>query len=499
MAKLGTSTGWKIAAGFVVGAIFGAFTVAQIAPNLTQSTAIVDQPGAGDPNALPTGIGSLPPGAVPTGGVTGPGGSVVVPAGLQCSRGRNGGATDVGVTATQIQMATTVVRSGIGEAFLGDVQFAMEAVRNRVNREGGICGRLLQIKYVDDGWRADLGQQYIRNFIKEGVFAIPVGPSSEGLRLATESGDIRRAGIPVVGTDGLLISQYQDPWVWPVAVATTSSARILAREACGRYAKTHNGSCKAMKFAIVFDRNYRFGREAALAFNAEIRRLTGSNIEGYDPQLESCQKAFCGVLAGQSGYGTEVEQLRSAEFQFLAMYLEPQTALTWMASPNVPTIESQGLAPGMIGLGQPLFTREFAEGCQEECHEMWVWTGYKPPIEDYATEPAVRRFADDLRKTKPDADRSNAFAEGGYVGMQLLVEGLRQVGPYVTRAGLKQVLDNMRFTSGLTLDGTLSWPAAPRRFAATTMQAFEIQYKGNFGGWRAQVKYKDPTPNLGIG
>jgi ABC-type branched-subunit amino acid transport system substrate-binding protein len=499
VAKLGSSNGWKIIAGFVAGAIFGAFTVAQVAPNATKQTAILEQPGGVDPTAEATATGPALPGANPTATGAATGGPAAAPPGVQCSPGRNGGATDVGVTATHIQMATTVVRSGIGAAFLGDVQFAMEAVRNRVNREGGICGRQLAVKYIDDGWRADLGQQYIRNFIKEGVFAIPVGPSSEGLRLATESGDIRRAGIPVVGTDGLLISQYQDPWVWPVAVATTSSARILAREACGRYGKSHGGSCKSMKFAIVFDRNYRFGREAALAFNAEVRRLTGSNIEGYDPQLESCQKSFCGVLAGQSGYGTEVQQLRSAPFNFLAMYLEPQTALTWMATPNVPTIENEGLGAGMIGLGQPLFTRGFAEGCQEECHGMWVWTGYKPPIEDYATQPAVRAFVAELRKTKPDADVNNAFAEGGYVGMQLLVEGLRQVGPFLTRARLKQVLDSMRFTSGLALDGTLSWPASPRRFAATTMQAFEIQYKGSFGGWRAEVLYKDPTPNLGIG
>ena len=499
MSGIRATSGLKVAIGFVAGAIFGAITVAQIAPNAFRSAAVAEQPTPSGPAVGPTGIGPASPGITPTGNGTAAGGPVAAPPGVQCAPGRNGGATDKGVTGTQIQMATTVVRSGIGAAFLGDVQFAMEAVRNRVNREGGICGRLLTVKYIDDGWRADLGQQYIRNFIKEGVFAIPVGPSSEGLRLAIESGDIRRAGIPVVGTDGLLISQYQDPWVWPVAVATTSSARILARDACGRYGKTHGGSCKAMKFAIVFDRNYRFGREAALAFNSEVRRLTGSNIEGYDASLESCRKAFCGVLAGQSGYGTDVQQLNSAEFDYLAMYLEPQTALTWMATPNVPTIATRSLGAGMIGLGQPLFTRAFGEGCHEECHGMWVWTGYKPPIEDYATEAAVRAFSSELRKTKPDADVNNAFAEGGYVGMQFLVEALRQTGPYLTRARLRQTLDSMKFNSGLALDGTLSWPAAPKRFAATTMQAFEIQYKGNFGGWRAQVIFKDPTPELGVG
>ncbi|MGH2728184.1 MAG: ABC transporter substrate-binding protein, partial [Actinomycetota bacterium] len=130
---------------------------------------------------------------------------------------------------------------------------------------------------------------------------------------------------------------------------------------------------------------------------------------------------------------------------------------------------------------------------------MWVWTGYKPPIEGYANDPAVRTFVDDLEKTKPDADNSNAFAEGGYVGMQLLVEALRTVGPGLTRARLKAVLDAMQFRSGLTLQPTLSWPAAPRRYAASTMQAFEIQYVGGFNGWRTQDSVVDPRPTAGIG
>jgi ABC-type branched-subunit amino acid transport system substrate-binding protein len=494
MARANSSLAWKIAAAFVFGAIFGAFTVAQIAPNATTTTAAGgpapgQTTGAANPTVGPTG-GPSSPGALPTGG------GVLPPtqAGLQCAVGRNGGATDKGVTANSIKMATTVVRSGIGAAFLGDVQFAMEAVRNRVNRGGGICGRQLEIKYVDDGWSANTGAQFLRNFINEGVFAIPVGPSSEGLRVVIENGDVKRAGIPVVGTDGLLISQYQDPWVWPVAVATASSARIMARNAYAQGAR---------RFAIVFDKNYRFGREGALAFNAEVRRLTkGQNVDGYNSDL-NCVRAFCGVLAGQGSYGTEVNQINNAYsseggLDFLAMFLEPQTALTWMGTPGAPYMNPNTPIKG-IGLAQPLFTRDFAQSCKSKCHGMWVWTGYKPPIENYASDPHVRTFVADLHKTKPDADEFNAFAEGGYVGMELLVQALQRVGPQVTRARLRVVLDSLKFTSGLTMQSTLAWPAAPRRFAAWTMQAFEIQYRGTFGGWRAQAIVQDPSPGIGIG
>jgi ABC-type branched-subunit amino acid transport system substrate-binding protein len=496
MASPSSGVGWKIGIGFVAGAIFGAITVAQVAPNLTTSVAQTG-PGTGPTTAsssgpLPTSSGGpLIPGTTPTSG------SVLPPAppGVTCAAGRNGGATDTGVTATQIKLATTVVRSGIGAAFLGDVQFAMEAVKNKVNRGGGICGRQLDIRYVDDGWDPNRGAGYIQNFIKAGVFAIPVGPSSEGLNVVVKNGDIKRAGIPVIGTDGMIISQYQDPWVWPVAVATAASARIMARNAYDRGARN---------FAIVFDKNYKFGVEAAQAFNNEVKRLTKQPVQGYNGE-NNCVQAYCGVLAGQGSYGTEVNEINNAYkdrnpngFNFLAMFLEPQTALTWMNTPRSPTVDSRSNIVG-IGLAQPLFTRDFAQGCKSKCHKMWVWTGYKPPIESYAKDPIVKTYVSDLAKTKPDADEFNAFAEGGYVGMQLLVDALKAVGPQLTRARIKTAIDGMRFSSGLTLQSSLSWPAAPRRFAASTMQAFEIQYAGTFGGWRAQSIAADPQPLLGTG
>ncbi len=487
MAEVRSSAGWKVTVAFVVGAVFGAITVAQVAPNLTSTSALEPGVGAETPGAT---TGSGTPIVTPTGTIspgTGQPGPGPGRPGLVCARGRNGGATDTGVTATEIKLATTVVRSGIGVAFLEDVQFAIEAVKNRVNREGGVCGRQLTIKYVDDAWRSDLGAQYIRGFIRDGVFAIPVGPSSEGLNAVIANGDIKRAGIPVVGTDGMIISQYTEPWVWPVAVSTASSARIMARNAFARGAK---------KFAIVFDRDYKFGEEAALAFNNEVRRLTGSSVDGYNSN-NNCVRSFCGIYAGQPGYRNEVNTVSQQGFDFLAMFLEPRTALTWMATPGAPTVSDLG-KPGMIGLAQPLFTRDFAVNCQRNCHQMWVWTGYKPPIEDYQNDPVVQTYVNDLHRTKRDADENNAFAQGGYVGMTLLVEALRVVGPQLTRARLRAVLNSLQFSSGLTLESILRWPSG-NYFAAATMQAFEIQYLGSFGGWRAQEIVRDPSPQRGIG
>src|SRR6266571_3049324 len=103
MARPSSSTAWKVVAAFVFGAIFGAFTVAQVAPNATTTTASQgpassggSSPGATNPTAIPTTIGTGPA------GLPGSGGLPPTKAGLACAPGRNGGATDKGVTATSI-------------------------------------------------------------------------------------------------------------------------------------------------------------------------------------------------------------------------------------------------------------------------------------------------------------------------------------------------------------------------------------------------------------
>jgi len=490
------SGGWvKAVAIFAAGTLVGAISAIQVAPAITRTNTTIVGRG---PESGPSSNGSLPtvgPGATsgPSASLGPTGGGPTAASAFQCAAGRNGGRTDKGVTATSVKLATTVARTGIGAAFLGEVQVAMEAVRNKVNRSGGICGRLLEIRYVDDGWEAGRGAGYLKNFIEEDVFAIPVGPSSEGLNAAIEKGDIRRAGIPVVGTDGMIVRQYTDPWVWPVAASTASSARIMAQDAYRRGAR---------KFSIVFDSNYRFGVEAAEAYNNEVKRLmNGKGVLGYNKE-HTCSESFCGVSAGQSAYTTEVNRFTPGDF--VAMFLEPATALTWMATPGAPVASrSSGEEPVQygIGAGQPLFTRNFAVNCQSSCDQIWVWTGFKPTIENYANDPAVKTFVSDLAKTKPNADRFNQFSEGGYVGMRLLVEAMRLVGPNLTRARLRAALDSMTFDSGLALQGPLRWRpcangGACTHFAAATMQAFAIQFRGTFSGWRTKTIAVDPKPDV---
>ncbi|MHB8573155.1 MAG: ABC transporter substrate-binding protein [Candidatus Dormibacteria bacterium] len=389
------------------------------------------------------------------GGTTGGGGG--------CSAGQNGGSTDVGVTANSINLASTVVESGVGQSFLGDVHYSMLAVRDQVNNSGGICGRQLNLTINDDAWDPTTGGNDIRSYINAGqTFALAVEPSSEGLRTEISNGDIDKAGIPVVGTDGMLADQYQDPWVWPVATSTVSTMHIIAQYAVQHGAKT---------FGIAYDRQYHFGREGANAFDQAVKRLTGHDISGY-PQ----GGAYMGLDPNQPSYTNEIQTFNTAcnPCDFVALLLEPGPARLWMDG---------GAAHGTIGTAgaQPLFDSQFAQDCQGPCDGLVVFTAFKPPVGSFANDPDVSQYANDVTGSYPTAHVDNSFVESGYIGMKLLVDAMRRVGPDLTRQRLKLILDSESYDSHLT--PLLQWSPG-HHLADISMQGLQIVYKNGFDGWR---------------
>lgn len=417
----------------------------------------------GGPGAANAGPGAKGPAAAKAGGAA----ALTGPATAACNSSNNGGATDTGVTATSVSLASTIVNSGVGQSFLGPVQFGMQAVVNRVNRGGGICGRKLNLTLVDDGWNAARGCSDIQSFIHDGAFALPVVPSSEGLKQCIDSGVIHNAGIPVIGSDGMLFDQYQASskadWVWPVAASTLSTMHIMALDA------SHNHG--AHTFCLVYDSKYHFGIEGEQAFKAEIGRLNGKLVfeEGLDPEVTD----YSGPVNDWNNNCGSVD--------FAGMLLEPDEAGRWLS--NNPTLP-KGRA-GVAG-AQPMFSDSLTANCGDICDGIKVFTGYRPVVDPaYSNTPSVVQYANDVRSVSTQADLSNQFLEGGYDGMLLLVQCLKAVGAGLTRAAVKHYLDTVTFAAdGGGLTQPLAWHPG-NHFANVEMKAYAmVASSGRVTGYR---------------
>jgi ABC-type branched-subunit amino acid transport system substrate-binding protein len=266
----------------------------------------------------------------------------------------------------------------------------------------------------------------------------------------------------------MLIQQYEDPWVWPVATATVSTMRIMAKHAYDKGIR---------KFGLVFDKQYRFGREGSAAFQSYVRTLPGAEL-----------KSFRGINPGQPNYSSDVEAFNQAcadACEFVGMLLEPGTAETWIAgNPQFGTKMTSG--------AQTLFNERFAQNCRAKCGGMLVWTGYSPAVGTLAALPSIRAYIDDVQSVNPTVDVTNQFMQGAYLGMSVFVDALRKVGPELTRARLQQTLNAMDYATEMA--SPLSW-RADRRHANSTARAFSIvTAQGSFSGWRDEQTgwVKDP-------
>jgi len=413
-----------------------------------------------------------------------------------CLHGKNAGATDVGVTSTSIHIATTDVTTGIGRGFLGQAADGMKAAIATTNRAGGVCGRHIVLDSINDNWDRGPGAQDISGYINSGnVFALVGEPDSEGLDAATQSLMIDRAGIPVVGTDGMLKSQYNDPWIWPVAASTVTNMHIVAQYAVRQL--------KAARVGIVYDNVYKFGAEGAAAFKSELTRLAPGKLDLGD----DCAHGFCGVSPSVNDYSSPRTDFNNycsnpqnadgnakAKCDVVVMLLEPQPMQTWMSGEeNCNCVWFNT----MMG-GEPLFDEGFADGCGQDCASMVVWTGYKPAIEPFDAETPVYTFANALRSECSSCDTHNEFTEGAYLGTELFITACERVGADLTRAALKTELDTDTFDLGLALP--LHYGTGLPHLANSSMVAYRDNAAGTFNGWSylntGFVKDPDPGKDL---
>lgn len=379
----------------------------------------------------------------------------------------------------------------------------MKAETQQVNSHGGVCGRQLVLDLHDSGWDAPTGASDIENMIQaDKVFVLAVNPDSEGLNAVSiapyGNGKLDSLKVPVVGTDGLLFSQYQDPYIFPIAASTAAAMHSMA---VSQYNNSSKG--KSTKFSIVYEQTYRFGREGADAYNNEVRAKTGSNIDGYsDPNTNpKCQGSFCGVPSSSTSpsYGSQANTINACGCDVGAVLLEPATAIQWFKSGGGFGGVSPTNAHGGAGAApQPLFQRFFADGCQQTCNGMRLWTGFLPPIGQFASQPAVAQYVNTMHSYSSSVDVNNQFAEGAYVGMLLLEKALTTASTAsggLTRDNVIAALNSTKdWSNGLTVS-PLSWSSG-NHFAENSVHAFDELYPSGFGGWQyvQGSQTADPSP-----
>jgi len=377
---------------------------------------------------------------------------------------QSAGNSSDGVTPDRIEVVTGRRTTGFGSSFLGTAHLGVKAVLDRVNRSGGICGRLLQLRIVDD-----------------------VSSQTESFAVVAPMPDARldqldEAGVPMVGGAGLSGAQYSSVWSWPVGPSTAGTVRSMAQHAFEAGART---------FGIVYDQQHAVFLEGAKAYREYVRELPGGVL-----------KADVGIAPDKPSYNMEAQTFNELcgpdECDFVAVLLAPETALTYINS-QVERLDGRkrGFGRVLTGGAPLLFTERFARDCGRHCDGMLLWTGYTPPVGQNTGDADVARYVQEVKAADPGIDVNNPFLQGAYLGTELFVQAVRDAGGNLTRSRLQRALDDLTFRSGLVTD--LQWgPTVPSgRVANTAVRAVRVKtalgsfvgFEDTGTGWR-----RDPHP-----
>jgi ABC-type branched-subunit amino acid transport system substrate-binding protein len=385
--------------------------------------------GGTGPGGVPTGVATTGPG----GGSVGPGGGVIGPGGGATTGpvpsvaptqppGGNGGATDVGVTATKLTIATIADVSGVQPGLFKSAWQAMQALVAMQNSQGGVDGRLLDLLLLDSKVDSGATRRAVLDACPK-AFAI-VGSMSAfdgGGAEAVES--CSATGIP------------------DMTAITTSGARVAAKSTFPTYpnrpdyfirgsaeymAKTYP---EAIKHAAQLYLNTSTTRN-----NAESKRKAYITA-GFD----FIYKAETNVL--EANYTPYVQKMRDAGVQFVTMLSD------WQSIQRLTdTMAKEKWYPQVMEWDSVVYTPKFLEQTQGSANNSFVYLN-NAMFEEINQYPEMQLYAAWLARVAPGV-KPDYFGLYAWSTGRLFIEQIRKVGPAITRAKLIESLKTLHSWDG---------------------------------------------------
>lgn len=260
-------------------------------------------------------------------------------------------------------------------------------------------------------------------------------PGDDALEEAIRDGSIARAGIPVIGGDGLTLTQHRSPWVFPVSPSAAAFVRI---------AVNHGWTMDGRSFALVYDGKHAWGREAKAAFDAYVDRIGGHRALTLplDPDTLSyhseadhfaniCKDSLCDVVV---------------------LAVDQETARRWfLQNPVPPRIETSAL-PMLMG-------SQFAHDCsvlmETTCAGLKVWNPFNASL-----GPAMPGRDDGVSEYgKTVLYDPDPFTQAAYIAADVLVRALKSYS-HVDPETVATFLRRVPYSSALVPMRTWASPAA---------------------------------------
>ena len=334
--------------------------------------------------------------------------------GATSSSSGNGGATDVGVTASSITIANISDITGVVPGVFESAQVAGEAYANYVNSQGGIYGRKLVVLPYDDQEDSAQNRADVLDACHK-AFALVAGTSA----FDDESPPaIAQCAIPVVTSGAATDSAAQSPYEF------FAGGTFLHAYPTGSGAWFVQHFPNAVKNAAMVYLN------AAATIEQAQHRMAGYKAAGFNWVYTT------EVSVTEPNYAPYILQMRSKGVQWVSMQADGDSDARF-----VDAMQQQGWHPQVLALDQAIYSPGFLQSVGHAADGEFMVLN-SAMYEDAPSNANVKLFQTWMQRTDPNFPRDD-WAFGAWASSALFVQALRQVGPHLTRTALLSALRGM--------------------------------------------------------
>lgn len=338
----------------------------------------------------------------------------------------NGGATDVGVTATEVAIGNVSTVGGPVPGLFAGAQKGIGAFTAYVNATGGIHGRKLKLVAADDGLDANQNRTLTADLEKKVLAFV----ASQSTRDNGGASVLAKTGVPDIGLAlsfdrGNLANSFSPDPVPPDGTAIGPPNYFKAR---------FPGAEK--KAALIWV-NDPASRDIAQIFKKVWEAAGFEFVYTYEAQVT------------EPSYTGQVLRMRDAGVRYVLTTLD-----TSNASRLAKAIQQQGFKVEVPHYGPQVYSQTYLDSAGPAAEG--TITNLPHALFEDTTNKEMVLFLEWLRRSSPGFV-PDLFALYGWASGRLFVDALSAAGPRATRAG---VLGQLRKTTRFDSRGLIA-PADP--------------------------------------
>lgn len=366
-----------------------------------------------------------------------------------CASDDSGSDTGSSTSGEAYRIGAVLSLSGTYAGLGAPERNAIELEVARINDEGGVHGRPVEVLFEDDGTDEAKAQAAVTSLIeKEDVIAI-IGATGTGQSMAVRA-DVERAGIPQVSmAGGSVITDDFNDWVfqtpWPNRVVVPFTLDYLKDQGVER-------------IALISDSG---------GYGKDGRQVTLDFVDEYGIEIVADET----FNRGDADMTAQLTKIKSAEPDVVFMWSAGSEAATilknwidlWGAGPlrfKSGGNANQSAAGAPLIVGAPGNARvELAEGAGDAAEGFEFAAGKILMLEAYGDCIGERGVASDFidRYTAEYGEGPDIFAGHAYDAINIVVEAMKRLPEDFTSSDLRDEIENTADLVGV--GGTFTYSA----------------------------------------